>query len=98
MSAIVIQRDHSMDSEELRDAVERLMEDFSSEHPGLIKGVEWDASGKRAKAKGKGFNATFEMGSSTVVVTVELSLLARAFKGTVEKGLTRKMDEILGSA
>ena len=98
MSAIVIQRDHSMETEELREAVEKLMEDFSAEHPGLIKGVDWDASGQRAKAKGKGFTATFEMGATTVVVKVELSLLARAFKGTVENGLTRKMDEILGSA
>jgi putative polyhydroxyalkanoate system protein len=98
MSAIVIQRNHSMETEELRDAVERLLEEFSSDHPGLIKGVEWESSGKRAKAKGKGFNATFEMGSSTVVVRIELSLLARAFKGKVESGLTRKMDEILGSA
>ena len=98
MAAIVIQRSHSLEMDQLKVSVKELLEAFSAEHPGLIKGVDWNREGSEARAKGKGFTAIFSMDDSTVEVKVELSLLARAFKGRVEEGLTRKMDEILGSA
>ena len=98
MAAIVIRRSHSMEMDQLKVAVGDLLDAFSAEHPGLIKGVDWNGAGTEAKAKGKGFSAVFSMDGSSVEVKVELSLLARAFKGRVEDGLTRKMDEILGSA
>ena len=98
MAAIVIKRTHNLEMDQLKVSVGELLEAFSAEHPGLIKGVDWNGDGSEARAKGKGFTAIFSMDGSTVEVKVELSLLARAFKGRVEQGLTRKMDEILGSA
>ena len=98
MASIDLKRSHTMETGELREAVDELLVSFQGEYPGLISNVEWNGAGTEAKAKGKGFKASFSLSSSDLAVSVELSMLARAFKGKVQSGLEKKMDEILGSS
>ena len=79
MASIDLKRSHTMDTEDLREAVEELLVSF--------RRIPWTISrwfgmerAPRREAKGRGFKASFSLSPSDLAISVELSMLARAFK------------------
>jgi len=63
----------------------------------MISEVSWTPDGSRATAKGAMFKGTFEVSTSQVGCDIDLSMMARPFKGMVESGLNKKLDQIFGA-
>lgn len=88
MAGFQIRKAHSMDKEELRDAAEGLAKQLEGSH-----GVRARWEGDSVRIKGAGVDGRLTLGDSDVLVSVELGLMASAFKGVLRSEVQRYLDE-----
>lgn len=84
---------HSVGLDEAKARTKSLVEKFTQQHGKIVNKVSWSSDGSAADAKGKGFKGTFRVDGSQVRVDVDLSFVAIPFKGRVEEGIQRELDE-----
>jgi putative polyhydroxyalkanoate system protein len=98
MATIDIKRAHALDKDEARrraEALARSMEDKL--------GIRWRWDGDTIRfdapsGAAKGASGTVDVSGREVEVKVDLPLLLRAIKGTVESKINQKLDDLLGKA
>jgi len=83
-----IRKPHSMQKAELREAAEGLAEQLTATH-GMR--ARWD--GDSVQIKGAGVDGRLTLNDSDVLVSVELGLMASAFKGVLRSEVQRYLDE-----
>ncbi|GAB5415099.1 MAG: hypothetical protein Cons2KO_27020 [Congregibacter sp.] len=88
MAGFQIRKAQSMDKEELRDAAEGLAKQLEGSH-----GVRARWEGDSVRIKGAGVDGRLTLGDSDVLVSVELGLMASAFKGVLRSEVQRYLDE-----
>lgn len=88
MAGFQIRKAHTMDKGELREAAEGLARDLEQAH-GLR--ARWD--GDCVRMKGAGVDGKLTLSDSDVLVSVELGLMASAFKGVLRSEVQRFLDE-----
>ncbi len=96
MASIDIRHPHGTNRQDASARTKALLDDFAAKRPEIFKEIDWSADGTRANAKGPGFKGEFTVTDSDVVVAIDLGLLARAFKGKIEEGLTRRLQNEFG--
>lgn len=96
MASIDIRKTHGTTQDTAAGKMRGLLERFASERADLVKDVTWGGGGQSGAIKGKGFKGRFEVDASTVVVAIDLSFIARPFKGRIEQELTKLLDEAFG--
>lgn len=90
MSDIEITREHDRSVEELHQKADEL---FSEQE--RVSSVDWNDDNTRASIDGQGFSGELIITEETVTGRLELSMMAKAFKGTIEDQLTRQVDDML---
>jgi len=73
------------------------MDTFQAEKPHLVKTVTWSADGLQGEAKGKGFNGSFQVTATHIVVEINLSWIALPFKAKAESRLREQFVEEFGA-
>ena len=91
MATIDIRRAHGTTPDDAATKMRSMLEKFVEKRGDLVKQVSWSSDGQRADVKGKGFKGSFAVNASEVSITIDLSLVARAFKGRIEEELTRRL-------
>ena len=84
---------HSVGLDEAKTRTRQMVETFTSKHAKIVDKVSWSGDGTTANAKGKGFKGSFRVEDGQVRVDVDLSFVALPFKGRVEEGIQRALDE-----
>ncbi len=97
MATIDIRKVHGTTIDDAATKMRAMLERFAAKRAELVKDVAWDPSGQRAKVTGKGFKGTFTVDASTVTIAVDLSFVARPFKGRIQDELTRRLDNTFAS-
>jgi hypothetical protein len=85
-----------MPLDEAKETVDRLVQDVKNSYPALNLSVSWNGDRTAAEAKGKMFKGSFKVSANEVSVDINLSALAGAFKGKVEKRIDQKLTEFFG--
>ena len=93
MATIDIRKAHGTNTNEAATKMRSMLERFVEKRSDLIKDVNWATNGQRADIKGKGFKGSFAVDASNVTIAIDLSLVARAFKGRIEDELTRRLND-----
>jgi putative polyhydroxyalkanoate system protein len=83
-----IRKPHNMQKDELREAAEGLAQQLESTH-----GVRARWDGDCVRIKGAGVDGRLTLGEDDVLVSVELGLMASAFKGVLRSEVQRFLDE-----
>ena len=91
MATIDIRRAHGTTPDDAATKMRSMLEKFVEKRGDLVKQVSWSSDGQRADVKGKGFKGSFAVNASEVSIAIDLSLVARAFKGRIEEELTRRL-------
>ena len=91
MATIDIRRAHGTTPDDAATKMRGMLEKFVEKRGDLVKQVSWSSDGQRADVKGKGFKGSFAVNASEVSIAIDLSLVARAFKGRIEEELTRRL-------
>ena len=76
------------------DAYKRACQQITPEYIEKFKvkaDISYDESAKKIEANGKGFTLTLNFTNSETQVSIKLSLMLRAFKGTVLETVERKL-------
>ena len=97
MATIDIRKAHGTTTEDAAAKMSGLMKRFAAERAELVKDIQWDPSGQRGSMKGKGFKGHFEVDASNVSVAIDLSFIARPFKGRIESELKGHLDATFGA-
>ncbi len=97
MATIDIRKAHGTSTEEAATKMRAMLELFVEKRAELIKNVTWAPNGQRADVKGKGFKGSFAVDASNVTIAIDLSLVARAFKGKIEDELTKRLSTTFGT-
>ena len=87
MSTIRVERRHSFSEPEALEKAKELVGQFAGR---LNADVRWD--GTRASFKGKGFSGSASVTADNVAVDVDLSLLLRPMKGSIEARLEQELN------
>ena len=95
MSTIDVRRPHSLTKQEARTRAEALATSMQQRFE-----LEWRWEGDRIvfdapRGKAKGTRGTVDVGDSEVRVQIDLPMLLRVLKGTVETKVTDKLAELL---
>ena len=93
MATIDIRKAHGTTPDDAATKMRGMLERFVEKRGDLIKDVSWSSDGQRADVKGKGFKGSFAVGASDVSIAIDLSFVARAFKGRIEDELTKRLSE-----
>ena len=88
MAGFQIRRPHSMDKAELREAAEGLARELERAH-GMR--ARWD--GDCVRMRGSGVDGKLTLNENDLLVSVELGLMASAFKGVLRSEVERFLDE-----
>lgn len=88
MAGFQIRKAHSMGRDELREAAQGLARELEAAH-----GVRAHWEGDCVRIRGAGVDGKLTLGDSDVLVSVELGLLASAFKGVLRTEVERFLDE-----
>jgi len=97
MATIDIRKSHGTTADDAASKMRGLLERFAAEHPDRVKDVTWGAGGQGGAMTGKGFKGRFEVDATVVTVAVDLSFIARPFKGRIEQELHSLLNEAFGS-
>ena len=97
MATIDIRKPHGTTTDDAAGKMRGLLERFAAERAELVKDVTWGAGGQSGAMTGKGFKGRFEVDASSVVVAIDLSFIARPFKGRIERELTQLLNEAFGA-
>jgi putative polyhydroxyalkanoate system protein len=95
MSTIDVRRSHTLPKEEARKRAETLAKSMQSRFE-----LEWHWDGDRilfeaARGAAKGTRGSVEVSDSEVRVQIDLPLLLRVMKGTVESKVSEKLGQVL---
>ncbi|WP_439101197.1 polyhydroxyalkanoic acid system family protein [Congregibacter sp.] len=88
MAGFQIRKPHSMNKAELREAAEGLAKQLEGSH-----GVRARWEGDSVRIKGAGVDGKLTLSDVDVLVSVELGLMASAFKGPLRNEVQRFLDE-----
>lgn len=88
MAGFQIRKAHSMSKAELRDAAEELAAQLERSH-----GVRARWDGDSVRIRGAGVDGKLTLSDQDVLVSVELGLMASAFKGVLRSEVQRFLDE-----
>lgn len=88
MAGFQIRKPHSMDKDELRDAAEGLAKKLEGTHR-----VRANWEGDEVRIKGAGVDGRLTLGDEDVLVSVELGMMASAFKGVLRNEVQRYLDK-----
>ena len=88
MAGFQIRKAHSMAKDDLREAAEQLARELEAAH-----GVRARWDGDSVRIKGSGVDGRLTLGDEDVLVSVELGLLASAFKGVLRSEVERFLDQ-----
>lgn len=88
MAGFQIRKPHTMNKAELREAAEGLAQQLEQSH--RVR-AHWD--GDRVLIKGAGVDGSLALSEADVLVSVELGLMASAFKGVLRTEVQRYLDE-----
>ncbi len=88
MAGFQIRKAHSMNKAELRDAAQDLAQQLEKSH-----GVRARWDGDSVRIRGAGVDGHLTLGDTDVLVSVELGLMASAFKGVLRSEVQRFLDE-----
>jgi putative polyhydroxyalkanoate system protein len=96
MATIDIRRAHALDKDEARKRAEALAKGMEEK-----LGLRWSWDGDRIRfdapgGAAKGAKGTIHIEPTEVRVEVDLPLLLRAVKGTVESKINQKLDDLIG--
>ena len=92
MAHIDIRKNHGTDRADAATRARALFDAFAAKRPELIGSVTWGADGTSGSITGKGFKGNCKVNDHAVVVTIDLSLLARPFKGQIEDNLRKRLE------
>ncbi|MFK7828200.1 MAG: polyhydroxyalkanoic acid system family protein [Congregibacter sp.] len=90
MAGFQIRKPHSMDKTQLREAAEGLAKQLEGKH-----GVRASWEGDCVCIKGAGVDGRLTLGDEDVLVSVQLGLLASAFKNVLRTEVQRYLDEFV---
>ena len=82
---------HGTTRAEALTKLRELARKFADQYPKLSVTLNETSDG--AKAKGKGFKATFSVDDRMARILVDLSFVAIPFKGRIEEGMVRELDK-----
>ena len=88
MAGFQIRKSHSMGRERLREAARGLARELEEAH-----GVRAHWEGDSVRIRGSGVDGKLTLGEDDLLVSVELGLLASAFKGALQSEVQRFLDE-----
>ena len=88
MAGFQIRKAHTMDKDALREAAEELARELEATH-----GVRARWEGDSVRIKGAGVDGKLTLGDEDLLVSVELGLMASAFKGVLRNEVQRFLDE-----
>lgn len=88
MAGFQIRKPHSMEKEALREAAQELASQLEAEH-----GVRARWEGDCVRIRGAGVDGRLTLSDDYVLVSVELGLMASAFKGVLRSEVQRFLDE-----
>lgn len=88
MAGFQIRKPHSMQKVELREAAERLAKQLENSH--RVR-AEWE--GDSVRIRGAGVDGKLTLSDADVLVSVELGLMASAFKGVLRSEVQRFLDK-----
>lgn len=88
MSDIKVKRNHQLGSEEALRRAQELVGEFASS---LNASIDW--TGNDARFKGKGFSGSAQVRDDSVAVDVDLGLLLKPLRRTIESKLEKALDE-----
>lgn len=88
MAGFSIRKAYTMPKEELRSAAEGLARELESTH-----GVRARWEGDHVRIRGSGVDGKLTLGDEDLLVSVELGLLASAFKNVLRNEVQRYLDE-----
>lgn len=88
MAGFQIRKAYTMPKEDLRCAAEGLAKKLESAH-----GVSTRWDGDKVRIKGSGVDGQLTLGEDDLLVSVELGLLASAFKNVLRGEVQRYLDE-----
>ncbi len=94
MPKVNVTKSHSVPLDDAKARTHGLLEKFQAKNAGLIDEVTWSPDGCTGTAKGSMFKGTFKVTASQIVCDIDLSFMASPFKGKVEEGLKKKLDEL----
>ena len=88
MAGFQIRKAYTMPKDELRTAAEGLAQELEQTH-----GVRARWEGDRVRIRGSGVDGQLTLGEDELLVSVELGLLASAFKNVLRSEVQRYLDE-----
>lgn len=94
MPKVNVTKSHSVPLDDAKARTRSLLEQFQAKNAGIINEVSWNADGTVGTAKGPMFTGVFKVTASQVTCDIDLSFMASPFKGKVESGLKKKLDEL----
>jgi putative polyhydroxyalkanoate system protein len=93
MAHISIRHAHALGADEVREKTADLIDDVKREFPSLVKDISWNGGKTCATVKGRAFSGTFALVGNSLNIEIKLSLMARPFKGMVEKKIHDRLRE-----
>lgn len=85
---------HTMSLDDAKKTVAGLVDGVAKQYPSIVGDIKWNDDKTAAKVSGKGFKGDFCVDDKCIKLNVELGLVVSAFKGTVEKMIDEKLDNI----
>ena len=82
---------HGTELENAKQKAQALIDDFVRSNAKIIKDSSTAPDGLSGEFKGKGFSGTWAVDGEKVKITVSLSLMLKALKGTVREKLEKKL-------
>lgn len=95
MADISIRRPHSLGLDQIKTITQKVVTSVQAEFPSLVKDISWNGDQTQAKVKGKGFDGDFRVSNTEVAIDINLAMLARPFKGKVEKEIQSRLEQYL---
>ena len=96
MATIDIRKVHGTTLEDATTKMDALVKRFAAERAELVKDITWDPNGQQASMTGKGFKGRCVVDGSAVTIAIDLSFIARPFKGRIEKELNGHLAATFG--
>lgn len=88
MAGFQIRKPYTMPKDDVRSAAEGLAKELESQH-----GVRARWEGDQVSIRGSGVDGQLTLGDEDLLVSVELGLLASAFKNVLRSEVQRYLDE-----
>jgi putative polyhydroxyalkanoate system protein len=96
MATIEIHRTHALPVETLKKKVDEMSGTLDAQY--AVKG-HWQGEEMVLEGSGmsRGVKGRIKIDATTVLIEIDLPLLLRAMKGSIEQSITRKLDKVLAN-